>query len=175
MDNKDAKMFNHIRELHYKMENFLPEKYSRRDVVISYVDVHHIVSFLTNCNDKFTSRDPKRIRKFGYVKREDGFVLPYVVRESDNKRMIPFYHFEGRVHHVSRLSGFDHSYIKLLSLIQGIQKSLYDRQQIRMVELEMAFPPESYEEYWPPNLTLGSLPLNDHHMNLTANIVSVKF
>ncbi|XP_018566404.1 uncharacterized protein LOC108907281 [Anoplophora glabripennis] len=158
----EAQLLNEINFRH--CDNFYGRlEFAVGDGIVSLKDITETYNFLNFCHLRLVERVSVPQNRCGFIKIATQNCVPYIWHEK--KKFVPLFYFEGECkyleEHSMALSGWDLAYLKLYCKIQGIRKTLYEGEAIRVVELELVkkfFPPDTaFEENWPEDYKIDGL------------------
>lgn len=160
--NAEAQLLNEINFRH--CDNFYGRlEFSVSDGIISFKDFTEMYDFLNFCHLRLTEKITPPQSRCGFVQIAAQSSVPYV--RHNGKQYVPLFYFEGECKYLEEqsttLSGWDLAYLKLFCKIQGIRKALYDKDAVRVVEMELVkkfFPPDTtFEDTWPVDCNIYTL------------------
>ncbi|KAJ8916128.1 hypothetical protein NQ315_004495 [Exocentrus adspersus] len=160
----EAKLLNEINFRH--CDTFYGQlEFTIADNIIRLDDVKEMCNFYNFCHLILIERVAVPHKKCGFIKIAAQNCVPYTWHE--DKQYVPLFYFEGECKYLEErslpLTGWDLAYLKLCCKIQGIRKTLFDGESVRVVELELVkkfFPPGTpFDETWPTHTSIDTLVL----------------
>lgn len=133
----EARLLDEINKEHCDLV-YGADVFTEKDQIFPAEDAIEGYNFLNLCYSKLTKAEFSEDQRCGFIKINRESLVPYVLVE--DKKFVPLFYFEGDCEYLEKyaveLKGWDLVYLKFVCKIQGIRRSLYDKEVVVVVELE---------------------------------------